>query len=220
MSDTALPAALEAEALAERREDKAFGFWVYLMTDGVIFALLFATYVVMTVGTAGGPAGADLFNLTRTFGETMLLLVSSTTFGMASVASRQGDRRAVLIWLVVTAALGAGFVFMEVQEFSGMIAQGAGPDRSGFLSAFFTLVGTHGAPRQRRHPLHPRHARPDRHQGADAAGRFAPVPAWAVLAFPRHRLDRHLFDRLPAWSVVRWRKRQAPSARAPTAAPT
>ncbi|MCB1502751.1 MAG: cytochrome o ubiquinol oxidase subunit III [Bauldia sp.] len=145
MSDAALPAGLEAEATAERIEDKAFGFWIYLMTDGVIFALLFATYVVMTVGTAGGPTGADLFNLTHTFGETMLLLVSSATFGMASVAAREGDRRAVLLWLVVTAALGVGFVIMEGLEFSGMIAQGAGPDRSGFLSAFFTLVGTHGA---------------------------------------------------------------------------
>jgi len=124
--------------------EKAFGFWTYLMTDAVIFALLFATFVVMLRGTAGGPTGKDLFSLPHTFGETMLLLVSSTTFGFASLASRAGNRGAVVLWLFVTALLGLGFVGMEISEFSGMVAKGAGPDRSGFLSAFFTLVGTHG----------------------------------------------------------------------------
>jgi cytochrome o ubiquinol oxidase subunit 3 len=125
-------------------DEKSLGFWTYLMTDAIIFALLFATYVVMLGGTAGGPAGKDLFSLPHTFGETMLLLVSSTTFGFASLASRAGNRRAVVLWLLLTALLGLGFVGMEISEFVGMIAKGAGPDRSGFLSAFFTLVGTHG----------------------------------------------------------------------------
>jgi cytochrome o ubiquinol oxidase subunit III len=110
----------------------------------VIFALLFATYAIMIPGTAGGPTGKQLFSLDNAALETLLLLVSSTTFGFASLASRAGSRGAVLGWLAVTFLLGAGFIFLEVREFTGLIAIGAGPDRSGFLSAFFTLVGTHG----------------------------------------------------------------------------
>ena len=110
----------------------------------MIFALLFMTYVVMTGGTAGGPSGKELFSLPRAFAETMLLLVSSTTFGFASLAARQRQRGTTLLWLVVTFALGLGFITLELQEFAGMIADGAGPERSGFLSAFFALVGTHG----------------------------------------------------------------------------
>jgi cytochrome o ubiquinol oxidase subunit 3 len=125
-------------------DEKAFGFWVYLMTDAIIFALLFATYVVLAGNTAGGPAGRELFDLSRTFTETMLLLASSATFGFATLALDARDRRRVLIWLALTFLLGAGFVAMEIREFQGMIAAGAGPARSGFLSAFFTLVGTHG----------------------------------------------------------------------------
>ncbi len=129
---------------AAKYEEKAFGFWIYLMSDGIIFALLFATYVVMLGNTAGGPTGKELFSLERTTAETALLLLSSATFGFASVATAAGERSRVILWLVVTVVLGAGFLFLEYGEFSGMIAQGAGPDRSGFLSAFFTLVGTHG----------------------------------------------------------------------------
>ncbi len=133
----------ESEAAATH-EQRALGFWLYLMSDAVIFALLFATYVIMVNNTAGGPAGRDLFDLRNAGIETALLLVSSTTFGFASIASKTGNRGAVIAWLVVTFVLGAGFVFLELREFAGMIAAGAGPDRSGFLSAFFTLVGTHG----------------------------------------------------------------------------
>jgi len=129
---------------AEVHEQRAFGFWLYLMGDAVIFALLFATYAVMTKGTAGGPTGKDLFNLNNAALETALLLVSSMTFGFASLAVRAGHRGAAIFWLVVTFLLGAGFIFLEVREFTGLIAIGAGPDRSGFLSAFFALVGTHG----------------------------------------------------------------------------
>ena len=125
-------------------EEKALGFWIYLMSDAIIFALLFATYVVMVDNTAGGPSGKDLFDLRHTFGETMLLLFSSITFGLASVSMRLGRPGSVLGWLAVTFLLGAGFVAMEISEFTGMVEQGAGPQRSGFLTAFFTLVGTHG----------------------------------------------------------------------------
>jgi cytochrome o ubiquinol oxidase subunit 3 len=129
---------------AERYEEKDFGFWLYLMSDAVIFACLFATYLVMVGNTAGGPGPKDVFELDRAAAETALLLLSSTTFGVAAVALSAGDRGKVLLWLAVTFLLGAGFIFLEIGEFAGMIAQGAGPDRSGFLSAFFTLVGTHG----------------------------------------------------------------------------
>lgn len=145
MSETHVAAAdLRAQAEAEREEEKAFGFWLYLMTDAIIFALLFATYVVMSQNNAGGPTANELFSLTHVFGETMLLLFSSATFGMATLAIFAKERGAVLFWLAVTFVLGAGFVAMELVEFLGMIAQGAGPGRSGFLSAFFTLVATHG----------------------------------------------------------------------------
>ena len=131
----------EAEAVHAQRE---LGFWLYLMGDAIIFALLFMTYGIMVGNTAGGPAGKALFSLNNAALETALLLVSSTTFGFASLCSRTGNRGAVLFWLLVTFVLGAGFVFLEIREFLGMIRAGAGPDRSGFLSAFFTLVGTHG----------------------------------------------------------------------------
>jgi cytochrome o ubiquinol oxidase subunit 3 len=130
-----------SSSAAEREDEKALGFWIYLMTDAILFALLFATYVVMVNGTAGGH---DLFDLRRTFAETMLLLFSSATFGFATVAAWARKRTMAVLMLLLTFLLGAGFVAMEVLEFRGMIAAGAGPDRSGFLSAFFTLVGTHG----------------------------------------------------------------------------
>lgn len=125
-------------------EQRAFGFWLYLMSDAIIFSLLFATYAVMAHRTAGGPTGNELFSLSRAFGETLLLLFSSITFGFATLALRSDQRAAALAWLIVTFVLGLGFVAMEIREFHGMVQVGAGPDRSGFLSAFFTLVGTHG----------------------------------------------------------------------------
>ena len=134
----------QAQSLVGRSEEKALGFWIYLMTDAIVFALLFATYVVMVRGTAGGPTGRELFSLPRTFGETLLLLISSATFGFATLAARTRHGKAAVLLLLLTFILGAGFVALEIQEFRGMIAIGAGPDRSGFLSAFFTLVGTHG----------------------------------------------------------------------------
>jgi cytochrome o ubiquinol oxidase subunit 3 len=124
--------------------EREFGFWIYLMTDAIIFALLFATYVVLSANTAGGPTGRDLFNLSWTFTETMFLLASSVTFGFATLALISRNRTGVLWWLFLTFLLGLGFIAMEFREFQRMIAAGAGPGRSGFLSAFFALVGTHG----------------------------------------------------------------------------
>ncbi|MFZ0426001.1 MAG: cytochrome o ubiquinol oxidase subunit III [Xanthobacteraceae bacterium] len=135
------------EAAAESRHgfaEKDFGFWLYLMSDAIIFALLFATYAAMIRNTAGGPGGHDVFKLPHAFAETMLLLASSTTFGLASVAIAAGQRWRTLGWLGVTLLLGLGFVGMEITEFLDLVAAGAGPQRSGFLSAFFTLVGAHG----------------------------------------------------------------------------
>jgi cytochrome o ubiquinol oxidase subunit 3 len=129
---------------AETRATRALGFWIYLMSDAVIFALMFATYATMSGNHAGGPSGDALFDLTHTLGETLLLLSSSLTCGLATWAAQQRRNEQAIAWLVVTFALGLGFVGMEIAEFRGMLEQGAGPQRSGFLSAFFTLVGTHG----------------------------------------------------------------------------
>lgn len=125
-------------------EAREFGFWLYLMSDAIIFALLFATYVVMSQNIAAGPGGKMLFSLPHTMGETFLLLCSSLTFGFATLASMARQKGRVILWLIVTIALGIGFIAMELSEFRGMIDAGATPQVSGFLSAFFTLVGTHG----------------------------------------------------------------------------
>ncbi|MEM7191788.1 MAG: cytochrome o ubiquinol oxidase subunit III [Pseudomonadota bacterium] len=129
---------------AERYEEKDFGFWLYLMSDAVIFACLFATYLIMVGNAAGGPEPNDVFSLDRAAAETALLLLSSATFGIAAVSLSAGERSKVILWLGITFLLGIGFIYLEFDEFRGMIAEGAGPHRSGFLSAFFTLVGTHG----------------------------------------------------------------------------
>ena len=129
---------------AQELSDAAFGFWIYIMSDCILFAALFATFVVLSGNDAGGPSGKQLFDLPYTFGETMCLLCSSTSYGFASLAAQKGGRRAVAWWLLVTFVLGLAFVGMELNEFLGMVAAGNGPDRSGFLSGFFTLVGTHG----------------------------------------------------------------------------
>lgn len=121
-----------------------FGFWVYLMSDCLIFAGLFATYAVLSGATAGGPSGKELFDLKFVLGETALLLFSSLTFGLAVLGANKGNKAQLFGWLAVTFVLGAGFLGMELFEFNHLIHQGAGPDRSAFLSAFFTLVGTHG----------------------------------------------------------------------------
>ena len=122
-----------------------FGFWLYILSDLVLFATLFATYAVLGRNYAGGPTGRELFDLPFVFGETLLLLFSSATYGLAVLAMHKQWRHQVLTWLFVTLLLGLGFVFMEFSEFRHLILDGNGPWRSAFLSAFFTLVGTHGA---------------------------------------------------------------------------
>ena len=123
---------------------QTFGFWLYIMTDCVLFASIFATFAVLSHNYAGGPTGKELFNLRYVFGETMFLLFSSVTYGFAVLAMNRDARQQVVGWLIVTFFLGLGFIGMELNEFTHMILEGHGPDRSGFLSAFFTLVGTHG----------------------------------------------------------------------------
>ncbi|OZI56556.1 cytochrome o ubiquinol oxidase subunit III [Bordetella genomosp. 4] len=120
------------------------GFWIYLMSDLLIFAVLFATFAVLSNATAGGPTGKELFELPFVLVETMLLLISSFTFGIAMLNMHAGNKGRVIGWLMVTFLFGAGFIGMEIYEFHHLIHIGAGPDRSAFLSAFFTLVGTHG----------------------------------------------------------------------------
>lgn len=124
--------------------NKLFGFWIYLMSDCIIFATLFATYAVMVNSTAGGPSGKDIFELPFVLVETALLLFSSITYGFAVISMEKGSKSAVLGWLGLTFLFGLGFIGMEIYEFHHLIAEGFGPQRSGFLSGFFTLVGTHG----------------------------------------------------------------------------
>ena len=125
-------------------QNKIFGFWVYLMSDCILFSILFATYAVLVNGTAGGPTGKDIFELPFVLVETFLLLFSSITYGMAAIAMHKNNKSQVISWLALTFLFGAGFIGMEIYEFHHLIVNGMGPDRSGFLSAFFALVGTHG----------------------------------------------------------------------------
>lgn len=120
------------------------GFWIYLMSDCLIFASLFATYAVLGRNYAGGPTGAELFDLTLIAINTGFLLLSSITFGIAMISAQAKKLGATLLWMGVTGLLGAAFLSLEIYEFYHLIHQGAGPQRSGFLTAFFALVGTHG----------------------------------------------------------------------------
>jgi len=124
---------------------QTLGFWIYLMSDLILFSTLFASFVVFGRSYANGPTGKELFDLPYLLGETLFLLCSSVTYGLAMLAMHDGRKKRVLLGLAVTFLLGFGFVSMEINEFLGMISQGHGPDRSAFLSSFFTLVGTHGA---------------------------------------------------------------------------
>ena len=121
-----------------------YGFWLYLMTDCILFASIFAAYAVLVNNVAGGPSGHDIFELPYVLGETALLLFSSITYGFAMLAFFRGNKKQVLGWLALTFMFGAGFIGMEINEFHMLISEGYGPNRSGFLSGFFTLVGTHG----------------------------------------------------------------------------
>jgi cytochrome o ubiquinol oxidase subunit 3 len=129
----------------ESPDEKTFlGFWIYLMTDCLLFASLFATYIVLHNNTNGGLGGDKLFDMPAILVETLILLTSSFTCGLAMVAVRQRNLKLSTFWFGFTFVLGAIFLIMELSEFSQLIGEGNGWERSGFLSAFFTLVGTHG----------------------------------------------------------------------------
>ncbi|WP_423197406.1 MULTISPECIES: cytochrome o ubiquinol oxidase subunit III [unclassified Cupriavidus] len=120
------------------------GFWIYLMSDCLIFATLFATFGVLVGNTAGGPTGQQLFELPFVLGETMLLLFSSFTFGVAMLNLYAGRPQRTIVWLGITFLFGAAFIAMELHEFAELLHRGAGPEVSASLSAYFVLVGTHG----------------------------------------------------------------------------
>jgi len=129
---------------ASKRIVVAYGFWIFILSDFVLFSGLFAAYAVLSGNTAGGPTGNELFNLRNVFIETMCLLFSSYTCGLGALSAERRQLGRFVIFAALTFVLGAAFLFIEASEFAGMVAKGAGPQRSAFLSAFFTLVGTHG----------------------------------------------------------------------------
>jgi cytochrome o ubiquinol oxidase subunit 3 len=129
---------------ASTRTVVAYGFWIFLLSDFILFSGLFAAYAVLSGNTAGGPTGAELFNLRNAFIETMCLLFSSYTCGLGALSAERRQPGRFLIFAALTFVLGAAFLVIESTEFAGMVSKGAGPSRSAFLSGFFTLVGTHG----------------------------------------------------------------------------
>ena len=143
-ADTQLVVGRGGGGPAPTRTVVAYGFWIFLLSDFVLSSALFAAYAVLSGATAGGPSGPELFNLRNVFIETLCLLFSSYSCGLGMLSAEQ--RRLDRFWLstVFTFALGVIFLAIEISEFAGMVSRGAGPSRSAFLSAFFTLVGTHG----------------------------------------------------------------------------
>jgi cytochrome o ubiquinol oxidase subunit 3 len=135
------------KSITEQREEDSktlLGFWVYIMTDCVLFATLFATFAVLRHNTFGGPGAAELFSLPFVLAETLILLTSSFTAGLGLLSAHRGNKRNVLLWFGITFALGLAFLGLELHEFAKLAHEGNSWRRSGFLSAFFTLVGTHG----------------------------------------------------------------------------
>ncbi|HET7097111.1 MAG TPA: cytochrome o ubiquinol oxidase subunit III [Casimicrobiaceae bacterium] len=120
------------------------GFWLYLMSDCLVFACLFASYGVLGRNYADGPSGAEIFDLSLVAVNTSLLLLSSITYGFAVISMNRKRQGATLLWLAITGLFGCGFIGIELHEFTNLIHEGNGPQRSAFLSTFFTLVGTHG----------------------------------------------------------------------------
>lgn len=136
--------------LTNKSEDKqlmhrtSVGFWLYLMTDCIVFAALFATFVVLRTSTAGGPSGSEIFDMPLVLAETIILLTSSLTCGLALVALKQRRKMQMIIAFIVTYALGVAFLTIEISEFVKLVEDGYGPNISAFLSAYYTLVATHG----------------------------------------------------------------------------
>lgn len=135
---------IEHPGPASKRIVTAYGFWIFILSDMVMFSCFFATFAVLSRQTAGGPSGAELFDLRNVALETVFLLLSSFTCGMASIAADVRNSFWFQVAMAVTALFGLAFLFIEFSEFASLIARGAGPTRSAFLSAFFTLVGCHG----------------------------------------------------------------------------
>ncbi|AWB43587.1 cytochrome o ubiquinol oxidase subunit III [Paenibacillus sp. CAA11] len=125
-------------------ELKVLGFWFFLISDVILFSVLFATFIVLRNSTAGGPTGEELFNMPGVIAETFILLTSSFTSGLAVLAMNRNQKKQLIGWLIVTAILGAAFIGLEISEFVEMVHEGAAYTTSAFTSAFFTLVGTHG----------------------------------------------------------------------------
>ncbi len=145
-TDTAPPGSAHAFHVDEHHPENGtlLGFWIYLMSDCLIFAVLFATYGVLGRNYAAGPSPKDLFDLPLVALNTSMLLFSSITYGFAMLAMEKGRQGSTQAWLAVTGLFGAAFIGIELYEFSHLIHEGAGPQRSAFLSSFFALVGTHG----------------------------------------------------------------------------
>jgi len=129
---------------APKRVVVAYGFWIFILSDMVMFSALFAAYAVLQGNTAGGPTGAELFDLRNVFIETMCLLLSSYTCGLGALSAERRYPARFMVFSALTFVLGTAFLVIEGMEFARMVEMGAGPSRSGFLSAFFTLVGMHG----------------------------------------------------------------------------
>lgn len=128
----------------EHENTKDFGFWVYLMTDLVIFAVLFACFIVLRTSTFGGPTASELFEMPTVIAETFILLTSSFTCALGMLAVYQQQKKQAIVWFALTFLLGASFLYLEFKEFHHFVQEGNSWQRSAFLSSFFTLVGTHG----------------------------------------------------------------------------
>jgi len=135
---------LSEQGPAPTRVVAGFGFWLFLLSDIILFSALFAAYAVLSGASADGPTAVELFDKEHVFLETLCLLASSVTCGFGALAVVRSDSRALYLWMIATLVLGAAFLSLEASEFARMLAAGAGPSRSAFLSAFFALVGTHG----------------------------------------------------------------------------
>jgi len=138
------PVFLDTQGRHHPENGSLLGFWIYLLSDLMIFGCLFATFGVLGRNFAAGPSGADLFDLKLVAANTAVLLVSSITYGFAMISMQARNKRGLIAWLIVTGLLGATFLAIELYEFHHFIHIGAGPQRSAFLSSFFALVGTHG----------------------------------------------------------------------------
>jgi len=144
MAESVAAGELELKHETEATDRVMFGFWVYLMTDLLMFAILFAVYAVLHGNTVGGPGGDELFSQPQALAETLILLTSSFTCGIGMIAARRGNKNQVLTWFGLTFLLGVAFLSLELQEFAEFIREGHTMSSNAFLSSFFVLVGTHG----------------------------------------------------------------------------